>query len=287
MSVPDDGTLCPWRQRSGQMYLTDREIIDWLDTTEGATPRDIAEGRRRENVLRLQCRNMVNIGLLSNVAHDTFKVSNEGKAFLRGETSYPSNNGQFAIDEILRCPDWRLTKFDELDSQDIKIINKNFFEDEDNDYRFINESPSLTLQRIRNVQDCKLNRIIEEFPRTEPLPQQCAHWMRAFSGLHMFPDANHRTGMAALYGLLNSNNLAPSPSEWPDKSIDRVVLQSKIARGLHSDIRFNTFWLRDELYASWHRYFRNLLCNVCNRMSIKPSVNDLREIVEFGRRKGI
>lgn len=288
MSASDSHILCPWRQRSGQAYITDQEIIRWLHDSDTATPQDIAENRRRENVVRLQCRMMMmKAGLLSQVAHDTFEISDKGELYVRDGVSYPSNDGQLNYGEILDCTDWRLSNFSDLDSQDIKIINEEFFDDRNRDYRYVDESPSLTLQRIRNVKGYKLDRIIEEFPRTEPLPQQCAHWMRAFAGLHMFPDANHRTGMAALYGLLNSNGLAPPLSEWPDDCIDRAVLQSKIIRGLHSNVRFNTLWVRDELYASWHRYFRNFLCDVCNRMPIEPSISDLQAVIEFGRERGI
>lgn len=186
-----------------------------------------------------------------------------------------------------RTPDdeWRITDFSILDAETVKQINLGIFEEgEDDEYGWVKGDPSLTERRIRNVKEFQINRVMREFPTNEPLPQQCAHWMRAFSGLHFFPDANHRTGMNTLQILVEESDY---PGSLPiSEDIERFVLQSKLTRHLNSKIRFNRLWKRDAHYALWHQYFRNLLCDVPDRHPITPSDDQLRQTLHYARELG-
>lgn len=274
----------PWQARTGQMYLSDHDLLEELQHLSRATPKDLAQSRRRENVIRLQCRYLREGGLLLSAGHDTFQLSEAGNAYLEGSVDIPSAGGYFDLGELLELPDWRITDLSGIDPTMMKTLNdEDFFQDPSNDYGWVNEEPGLTRQRIWNVKGWQLDRLMREFPRTEPLPQQCAHWMRAIVGLHFFPDANHRTGMATLYGLLNSNGLAPPNEEWPGEEIHRAVVQSKLIRGLLATPTFDTLWLRDELYIHWHRYFRNLLHKGETPTSTNPPTEYLRQVLEYAR----
>lgn len=276
--------LAPWQERSGQMYLSDHELLDELRRLTRATPKDLAESRRRENVIRLQCWYLLKGGFVQPVAHDTFQLGEQGYEYLNDSSSYPSVDGFLELDTLLDLPDWRFTDLSAVDPTMMKKLNdEDFFQDRENDYGWVNEDPELTQRRIWNVKGWQLNRLMREFPRTEPLPEQCAHWMRAIVGLHFFPDANHRTGMATLYGLLSANGLAPPNEEWPGEEIDRAVVQSKLIRELHVTPTFDTLWLRDELYVHWHRYFRDLLCEGKNPTSNEPPTDYLRQVLEYAR----
>jgi len=86
--------------------------------------------------------------------------------------------------------------------------------------------------------------------------------------------------------LLKQNDVDFPDEEWPGDHIERAVLHSKIIRGLHSDVKYNSLWLKDELYVSWHRYFRNFLLDCENRMSMKPTLKQLRSVINHGRENG-
>lgn len=254
-----------------------------------ATPQRLAEGRFRENVLRLQCRDLCRVGVATRCTHDTFEVTADGGRVLRGIEQYPIRDGLFDVERMdsVERPDeeWRITDFSILDAETVKQINLGIFEDAgDDEYGWVKGNPSLTERRIRNVKEFRIDRVMREFPTNEPLPQQCAHWMRAFAGLHFFPDANHRTGMNTLQILVEESDY---PESLPiSEDIERFVLQSKLTRHLNSKIQFNTLWKRDAHYALWHQYFRNLLCDVPDRHPITPSNDHLRQTLHYARKLG-
>lgn len=231
----------------------------------------------------MQCRYLTRIGYAEKISDDTFGLAADGERHLEGESKYSTTDGWLDWDSLLELPDWRLREFDALDPTVIKVINSEFFDDSEYDYGLIRQVRDLTRSRIWNVKEWKLNRLLEEFPRAESLTQQCAHWMRAIVGVHFFPDANHRTGMATLYGLLDSNNVAPPTEEWPGENIDRAVLRSKLLRSLHSDVTFRSLWVRDELYYHWHRYFRDLLRDVDGCRPPARSIETLSSVLDHTR----
>ncbi|GAB3686501.1 hypothetical protein GCM10028857_18650 [Salinarchaeum chitinilyticum] len=284
MGAAGGGVIVPWRTRSGQMYISDQELLESLSTISPQTPKQMAEGRRRENVIRLQCRYLQDIGLVQAVARDLFEITEDGRQFVAESSELPTGSGYVLFEESLELPAGRITDFESLDPTVVKIINREFLEDSSNDYGWVREDRDLTESRIMNVKGYQLNRVMREFPRFVSLPRQCAHWMRAIVGLHFFPDANHRTGMATLYALLDANGVAPDNGSWPGSEIDKAVLYSKILRGLVTPVRFDTLWLCDELYQHWEQYFRRLFYDTD---SYRPelSTDYLREVLDYAREK--
>jgi hypothetical protein len=265
------------------MYISDRDILNLLVDVEHASPRDLAQQRYRENVIRLQIRDLERIGLVRNLAHDTYELSSYGRSVHEADEELPSEEGLFNLSEIADSPspdsDWCLNDFTNLDGETIKELNFDIIEDSEEEYGWVHDSPNKTRQKIGNVPETDLHRVMREFPTHDPLPQQCAHWLRAIAGLHFFPDANHRTGMntlAVLYRTLTDQQLPIGDN------IERVVLESKIARILLSDVRFDTLWKRDELYHVWHRYFRLVLCDDGYRRHDPPE-HHLRLILNYAR----
>ena len=277
--------LIPWRHEDGQMYINDVELLEKVSHADRLSVKAIGESRMRENTIRLQCRYLTKLRLLRQVAHDIYRITSKGERFLDGNVTYPLSNGYVKIEEVIDVPEWRISHFDRIDPSVIKTINEEFFLDPDpsNEYGWTRGDPGLTKRRIWNVKGWQLNRLMKEFPRLEPLPQQCAHWMRAMVGLHFFPDANHRTGMASLYGILKQNGVAPPHEKWPGPDIGKRVTQSKLLRSLHSLVRFDSLWVRDELYHHWHRHFRELLCTDETPPEWEISPEYLRKVLVYAR----
>lgn len=134
-----------------------------------------------------------------------------------------------------------------------------------------------------NVKGTRLYRIFRAFPRDVPVAAQCAHWMRAFAGLHFFPDANHRTGMALLQGLLKLNGV--DDTGLPGRRIDRAVIRSKSIRILQLDrLTLRDLWKTDELYYHWYRYFRNVFCSTRNSYNDECPIKRIEEAVKTARK---
>ena len=284
MSVPDRPiSYREFVEPSRPMYVSDMSIINQMYEINHTSPHELAQHRYRENVIRLQLRDLERIGVVKSISHDTYKLTPLGKSVHDDKQSLPSENGLFDIETISNDtfpdPDWCLNDFSNLDGETIKALNFDIIENSVEEYGWVDGSPEKTRQRIGNVPETDLHRLMREFPTHEPLPQQCAHWLRAIAGLHFFPDANHRTGMnslSVLYNTLSDESLPIGPD------IERVVLESKIARHLLSNIRFDTLWKRDALYDVWHRYFRLVLCDDGSRRH-EPPDHHLRLVLNYAR----
>jgi len=270
----------------GQGYITDAEIIRWFAEQQSNhhSPYEIAESRRRENVIRLQCRKLSRAGLLAEHSHDVFYITNKGRDYHRGKIAPPAKNGQLKTEEMEEADKGEtagiLTDVSGIDADNIEIINEDLFSHPEHEYGN-RGSPAETRASIHRVKDYRINRVIREFPCSEPLPAQCAHWVSAFAGLHFFPDANHRTAVISLGVLLEKNDAVFKNLDAGN--ISRAVLESKLARLLHSDVRFNTLWKKDELYAVWHQYFSYLLYDVGDTLPTTPSDQYLRSVLEKAR----
>ncbi|WP_263020631.1 hypothetical protein [Natronobiforma cellulositropha] len=151
----------------------------------------------------------------------------------------------------------RIDDFSQIDAETIKQFNYERYMDSEDSYGLVDGSREKTVRRIWNVQDLCLERVMREFPRRDPVVQQCAHWVRTISGKHFFPDANHRTAIGTLRAILELNDV-PIPDRWPGEYIDHTILQAKFVRTFVVDVRFDTLWCRDELYHVWHRHFCTL-----------------------------
>lgn len=244
------------------MYLSNKELLTKIADIPNSNPHTLADHRYRENVIRLQLRDLADIGLIRPVAHGTYQLTDFGRNVHCGTERLPAENGLFDLEAVTDYSfpdsDWRLTDFSNLDGETIKKLNFDAIEAPQEEYGLIRGSRDTTRRRIGNVAETDLHRLMREFPTHEPLPQQCAHWLRAMVGVHFFPDANHRTAMGTLSVLYQTLRGEPLPV---GDDIERVVLESKIARHFFEEVRFDTLWMRDPLYYVWHRYFRRILCD--------------------------
>lgn len=269
----------------------DRTILDWLSTDGPGTPRDISERRRRENVIRVRCRELCQYGLLVKAADDTFDTTEKGEQYLKSDFDIERISKVFSPQKVTDAPlrrmeGSRLVDFSELDAEDIIYQNVQFLENSEN-YGRIRGDIRKTRDRINNVREGDLQRVMDEFPRNEPLVAQCAHWVRAFSGLHFFPDANHRTAMASLSALLELHGI--DYPNWSEQGIRRAVVKSKLVRLLLVDVRFDNLWVKDEHYRLWHRFFRNCLFDTAETVHREYPVSDLQTVLDDARahRRGI
>lgn len=269
-------------------FISHQNILRWLADRSPAAPRDIAESRRRENVIRIQCRNLRDRGLLKEITHDVYTLTERGQEYVTGDIDLPEEDGDIAIDELQGESHWaedgpQITDVSGIDAE--TIITFNFERYENDHYGLVRNSRTVTEQRIGNVSESDLDRVIREFPTNEPLVQQCAHWVRALSGLHLFPDANHRTAIGSLRALLVLNCISP-PDEWPGKGLDRMVIKAKFIRNFVVDVRFDNLWKRDELYQLWHRHFRNLFLDVEDTTYHARPTKRLRRALNTARKQG-
>lgn len=269
-------------------FISYKGILQWLNSQETAAPRDIAEGRRRENVIRNQCRTLCRCGLLERVTHDVYTLSEQGQKYVNGELDLPEADGDIAIDRLHQDSQWsqggcRIKDTRGMDAE--TIIAFNFDRYENDHYGLVHGSRADTKQRIGNVSESDLDRVIREFPLNQPLIQQCAHWVRAISGLHFFPDANHRTAIGTLRGLLFLNDII-RPDGWPGRELDRTIIKAKFIRNFVVDVRFDNLWQKDELYQIWHRHFRNLFLDIEDTTYHARPTTRLGRALDAARKQG-
>lgn len=269
------------------MYLSDLEILKALRDRTHVTPHRLAEGRFRENVLRLQLRDLERIGAVTQIGLETYQENSYGSKLLRDPPEEHIENGVFDVERLapnaFQADDWRLRNFGSVNAQVVKQLNLEFYDAPDSTYGDIREGdPELTKRRISNVIDSDIRRLIQEFPTTAPLPEACAHWVRAIVGLHLFPDANHRTATNSLEYLVEQSDGPSDRIITP--SITRFVLHSKYTRTFQSDVRYNTLWAKDELFSVWHRYFTHTLYpGLEERRPHDPPTNTLDQVLETAR----
>lgn len=227
----------------------DRQILTYLQKDSPSTPKDISKHRFRENVVRLRCQQLCRENLVKEITHGLYGLSDKGDECLASPSkldelreSFPDPNAD------------RITDFTELDPEDIKWRNREYFNNSDHPYDYGGIlSYHQTKHKISVVRNKDINRVMGEFPKREPITQQCAHWARAITGLHFFPDANHRTAMATLNTLLLLNGI--KKFEWDDDNYQETIFKSKLLRKHVIEVRFDNLWSKDELYFLWHRYF--------------------------------
>ncbi|TKX59769.1 hypothetical protein EXE48_13385 [Halorubrum sp. ASP1] len=272
---------------SAPMYLSDLDILEALQDKTHVTPHRLAQDRFRESVLRLQLRDLERIGAVTQIGLETYQENSYGSRLLRDPPEKHIENDILDVEGIspdaFQADDWRLRDFGSVNAQVIKQLNKEFYEEPGSTYGEVRENePGLTKQRISNVIDSDIRRLIREFPTTAPLPEACAHWIRAIVGLHLFPDANHRTATNSLEYLVEQSDGPSDRIITP--SIPRFVLHSKYTRTFQSDVRYNTLWAKDELFSVWHRYFTHTLCpGLEERRPHDPPTETLDQVLETAR----
>jgi hypothetical protein len=133
----------------------------------------------------------------------------------------------------------RITDLSSIEPENVKFRNAEFLTSDR--HRYDNPRDVLVLEQRREiwrVRNGDIRRVLDEFPTDRPLPEQCALWMHAVVGKHLFEDANHCTAIALLRKLLRDNGI--DPGAWPTERIERVRDKSHDVRGEVTPIRLDT-----------------------------------------------
>jgi len=109
--------------------------------------------------------------------------------------------------------------------------------------------------------------LVDRFPTDEPLTVKAALWVRAVAGLHLFRDANHRTGLRSLRDILSANGIEMYGDPLGDKmqkKNERVIELSKRVRQRErttegKEYRGQEMYEKDELFGIWLSYFNGVL----------------------------
>jgi hypothetical protein len=155
--------------------------------------------------------------------------------------------------------DWpRITDLSPLSPENIKYRNTQFLADDNHPYEIgWGLSDDELRRKAWNTRNGDLRKLMREFPRDEPVRQQCANWMHAMVGVHFFPDANHRTAAATLRRLLRENQI--SWNEWSAGRLREARQTSHEVRLDIEDVTMATLYRKDELYAVWLGFFEDEL----------------------------
>lgn len=155
----------------------------------------------------------------------------------------------------------RITDVSALEPENFKFRNAAFLEG-DTHYDVLPHQTRRELQdRIWNVRNGDLRRVLDDFPTDEPLVDQCALWMHAVVGKHFFPDANHRTAVALLRRLLRENGI--EPGDWSIERTEQARDESHAVRRELPPTRLDTLYERDALFEVWRQYFEDVLDVSC------------------------
>ncbi|MFT4905832.1 MAG: hypothetical protein ACI8UR_002413, partial [Natronomonas sp.] len=110
-----------------QAYLSDRRILERAAGRDYVSPPQLAGTRRRENVIRLQCRDLANAGLLQERAHEVYSITKNGMDILPGPPEQMAHEGLFDMQTFSGfsppSTNWRISDFSILDPPTIKQIN--------------------------------------------------------------------------------------------------------------------------------------------------------------------
>ncbi|QHS16480.1 hypothetical protein GWK26_04545 [haloarchaeon 3A1-DGR] len=213
---------------------------------------------------------------------------------MEDESHVPHRDGYLSLLDVLDVPNRRITDFTGLTQEYIKQRNYDYYDiardpylDSEQTYSVNARDPRQEANAVLSAKKWKLDRLIRELPRTEPVVSQCAHWVTSVAGLHLFPDANHRTAMVTLYALVLDNDIIREDHRWPgtQEEIGKAVLLSKYHRHLSPRLNFDRLWRRDTLYWHWYQYFEHLLHDVDYPALRNHSEGKLRRKLQQVRRK--
>jgi hypothetical protein len=211
------------------------------------------------------------LNLLDRHGRDLYTLSTEGREFLEGTRDIPQSEGYFDLQSQLNLPDNRITDVALLDQEDIKQRNYEIYSqtrrnqtESYKQYSIDVQDPRRERREVLSAKKWKLDRLLREFPLTEAIVSQCAHWVTSLVSFHFFPDANHRTAMISLYQLALANGVVDEDHRWPGDEIEigKAVLLSKFYRHLSPKRTFERLWMRDALYWHWKQYFGYLLFDI-------------------------
>lgn len=152
----------------------------------------------------------------------------------------------------------RLIDFSSLSAEDFKFRNTKFLMSESRYDLREHERRADVRNSIWRVRNNDIHRALRRFPRDVPLIDQCAFWMRAFTGYHFFPDANHRTSIAILRNRLLNRGF--KIGRWPTQRTQDAIWESKyhrLKRG--SFYHLNSLYEKDSHFYTWWFYFADVL----------------------------
>ncbi|AHZ21983.1 hypothetical protein E6P09_07665 [Haloferax mediterranei ATCC 33500] len=152
---------------------------------------------------------------------------------------------------------FQITDLSALRPENFKLRNTKFLMEDSLHYDVqTHESRQQLRHDIWVVRNGDIKRVLDDFPRDEPLLDQCAFWMHAVVGKHFFPDANHRTAIALLRQLLVENGI--NPGKWSPERTRQARDESHRVRREIEPIRLDSLYVRDELWEVWKRYFEDV-----------------------------
>lgn len=193
-----------------------------------------------------RCKRLSLHGLLQDMCNRNYKITKAGEKFLTGELN--PDNPQKTFDRII--------DLSTISAANFKYRNMRFLH---SDTRY-NVRDHEQLVDVRNdiwrIRNGDLRKVLRRFPRDEPLLNQCAFWMRAWTGKHFFPDANHRTAIVTLRELLLSNGF--EINHWPLHRTVSAIRESKSVR-LELTYELDTLYLKDLHYYVWWFHFADVL----------------------------
>lgn len=241
MSTADEEQL-PWLLDVDECILGEFACVPQL------RPRRVAEmvdGLDREDC-RERCNELAIHGFLQELTEGAFRITEAGERYLHGDVDDKDIVDGFD----------RLIDFTYFDAEDIKYRNSQFLR-RSGQYAI---RPAETMPDVRDeiwrVRNGDIRRLLRRFPRDVPLIEQCAYWMRAWTGIHFFRDANHRTAIALLRRLLMQRDF--SIGEWSATRSIQAVRESKLERRNRS-YKLDTLFIRDGHYLVWWFYFVDVL----------------------------
>ena len=225
------------------------KILEVLYDNSPARPRDILprlEDAEDRTLITNRCKLLAIKGFLQEVNENEFRITGPGEDFLQGELEA----------ENLKSNYDRIIDLSYYVAEDIKYRNSQFLFGP-GPYRV---KPHQTKSDVRKViwrtRNGSIRRVIRRFPRDATLLEQCAFWMRAWTGKHFFQDANHRTAIALLRDLLQHRGF--EIGVWDTNRSISAVRESKIERSKRN-FPLDSLYQKDQHYRTWLFYFIDVL----------------------------
>lgn len=193
------------------------------------------------------CKQLSLRGLLRERHDRSYRRTTAGQRLLEAETTIDN------IESALH----RIVDLSYFSAEDIKFRNTKFLFG-DGPYRIKHyESRGDTKAKIWRVRNGDIRKLLRRFPRDCCLRRQCAFWMRAWTGKHLFQDANHRTAIALLRELLDHKGLRRK-ERWPVERTQQAIRESKLERPERT-YPLDRLYKNDAHFWTWWFYFVDIL----------------------------
>ena len=222
--------------------LTDVELTSKFADRHGSLRESI-----RSHVNDLCIRGLARyLGQPDGYGERTYESTSFGKQYFEGTVS--AESPQEYVDRII---DLSL-----IGADDVRHRNAKFLQG-DAKYDIRSHESQLGLKKdIWGVRCGDINNLLRRFPRDPPLLDQCALWMRAWTGKHFFPDANHRTAIAILRNILLNRGFIPGT--WSTERSKQAIRESKRER-TKREYTLDSIYERDSHFVTWKSYFIDVL----------------------------